>query len=309
MMFRWPSCEGWKRLHPSLRGRERLTLVGVRTAASPGDNSLIFVSNMTDEILGTLMSCSGCLLLLSDAQREMCEPLEEHHGVIYTDNPRYQYAEILDGFFDPVAWRGPLKLDAEREFFVGEDVAIDASAVVEPGVTIARDCVVGQGAHVMSGARLGPRVKVGAGNIIRENTVVGGYGFGLAMAEGKPNIRIPHIGGVMIGNNVEVGALTTVCSGTIDATMLADRVKTDDHVHIAHNCHIGEDVVITACAEMSGSVSIGPRTWLGPNCSVVEKVRIGCDCFIGIGAVVTSDVADGTRVAGNPARRLRGPKP
>jgi UDP-3-O-[3-hydroxymyristoyl] glucosamine N-acyltransferase len=78
----------------------------------------------------------------------------------------------------------------------------------------------------------------------------------------------------------------------------------DDHVHIAHNCCLGEELIATAGAAVSGSVKLGRRAWLGPNCSLIEKIEIGAGCTIGIGAVVVNSVPGGTKVMGNPARDL-----
>jgi UDP-3-O-[3-hydroxymyristoyl] glucosamine N-acyltransferase len=181
-------------------------------------------------------------------------------------------------------------------------VHIDPTAVIEPGATISSHCVIGPECYIMSGARLGPRVVVGQGTVIRENAVVGGYGFGLARSAGKPTLRIPHFGGVQLGNDVEIGALTTVCSGTIDPTIIEDGVKIDDRVHIAHNCHLEPGVIVVAGTCISGSCRIGARTWFGPNSCTREKTTIGPDCLIGAGAVVLKSLEASQKVFGNPAR-------
>jgi UDP-3-O-[3-hydroxymyristoyl] glucosamine N-acyltransferase len=118
-------------------------------------------------------------------------------------------------------------------------------------------------------------------------------------------IRIPHLGKVIICNNVELGALNTVMRGTIDDTIVADNVKTDDHVHIGHNVRVGQGCLITACAEISGSAHIGEMTWLGPNCSVMNGITIGSNCFIGLGTVVNKSLPNSVIVAGCPARILK----
>lgn len=155
---------------------------------------------------------------------------------------------------------------------------------------------------IMKGARVGPRVKIGDGSVLRENCVVGGWGFGLNIHEGKPPLRTPHIGGVIIGQHVEIGALTTVCSGTVEPTIIENHVKIDDHVHVGHNCHIEERAIITAGVVLGGSCRIGKAAWLGLNCTVLQHVTIGAGATVGIGAVVFHDVPPGAKVIGNPAR-------
>jgi UDP-3-O-[3-hydroxymyristoyl] glucosamine N-acyltransferase len=87
-------------------------------------------------------------------------------------------------------------------------------------------------------------------------------------------------------------------------TVIGNHVKIDDHVHIAHNCVISDNVIITACAELSGGVEVGRGAWIAPNCAVLQKTRIGDDAFVGIGAAVIQDVKASARVFGYPAKLL-----
>ena len=102
-----------------------------------------------------------------------------------------------------------------------------------------------------------------------------------------------------------LGALNTVARGTLEDTVIFDNVKTDDHVHIAHNVVIGANTMIAACAEISGSVRIGKGVWIGANASIINQIEIDDYALVGIGAIVTKSVASGKVVAGNPARVLR----
>lgn len=111
-----------------------------------------------------------------------------------------------------------------------------------------------------------------------------------------------HLGGVRIGDHVLVGAMTAIARGALQDTVIEDYVKINNLVHVAHNCHIGRGTLIGACADLSGSLTIGANCWIAPNCSIRQKLVIGEDSTIGIGAVVVKDVAPGTTVYGNPAR-------
>jgi acetyltransferase-like isoleucine patch superfamily enzyme len=119
------------------------------------------------------------------------------------------------------------------------------------------------------------------------------------------NIRLPHLGGVIIGNYVEIGSLTTVCSGTIEPTRISNHCKIDDHVHIAHNIVMDDNCIIVACAEISGSVHLEPGVWVGPNSATVEGLTLAADTLLGVGAVVTRSTEPNGIYAGNPAKRLR----
>ena len=134
-------------------------------------------------------------------------------------------------------------------------------------------------------------VRIGKSCYIKSNTVIGEDGFGFDFEEDGTPFRIPHIGSVYIGNNVEIGAQNTIARGTLDNTIIEDNVKTDDQVHIAHNCKIGKNTLITACVEISGSVEIGANCWIGPNSSIIQKIKIEDNVTIGIGTIVIKDVA------------------
>ncbi|MBI3298244.1 MAG: UDP-3-O-(3-hydroxymyristoyl)glucosamine N-acyltransferase [Elusimicrobia bacterium] len=177
-------------------------------------------------------------------------------------------------------------------------VVVGRGAVVENGVRIGEGTRIGSGAVVKSGTLIGRFCEIEAG------AVVGATGFGFETgADGHP-IKMLQLGGLRIGDHVEIGSLTTVCRGALGDTVVEDHVKIADHVHIGHNCRIGAGTMITACAEVSGSVTIGKKAWLAPNCSIMQKVILGDGCFIGIGAVVLRGVPAGAKMFGNPAMRV-----
>lgn len=185
------------------------------------------------------------------------------------------------------------------ETYISSKALIAGSAIIESGVVIEDAAVIEPGVIVKSGSR------IGQSTIIRANTVIGAEGFGFERdASGRPH-RFLHLGGVRIGADVEIGSNNTVCKGALSDTIVHDGVKTDCLVHIAHNCEIGENAIITACAALSGGVKLGRNVWIGPNSSVIEKACLGDRAFIGIGANVIRDVARDSVVAGNPARDVK----
>ncbi|MBI4347532.1 MAG: UDP-3-O-(3-hydroxymyristoyl)glucosamine N-acyltransferase [Elusimicrobia bacterium] len=175
-------------------------------------------------------------------------------------------------------------------------VVVGPGAVIENGVAIGEGTVIGANAVIRAGTRIGRHCEVKA------CAVIGDSGFGFERDAEKRPIRMIHLGGVRIGDFVEVGALTTVVRGALGDTILEDYVKVNDHVHIAHNCRIGRGTMIGACADLSGSLDVGENCWIAPNCSIRQKLVIGPDSTIGIGAVVVRDVPAGSKVYGNPAK-------
>ena len=118
-------------------------------------------------------------------------------------------------------------------------------------------------------------------------------------------INFPHIGGVILEDNVEVGANNTIDRGALSNTILRKDVKTDSLVHIAHNVVIGERTLIMANAMFSGSVTVGKDCWIAPSSSMRDTIKIGDNVTVGLGAVVTKNIPSKQIWTGNPARELK----
>jgi UDP-3-O-[3-hydroxymyristoyl] glucosamine N-acyltransferase LpxD len=186
----------------------------------------------------------------------------------------------------------------------------DESPQVHPTARVGRNVVLGKGVRVGAGTVIQHNVVIGDEVIIGERctikscAVIGEEGFGFERNSDGRAVRLPHLGGVVLGDDVEVGSLTTVCRGTLADTILRDGCKIDDHVHIAHNIDVGEDAFVIACAEVSGGVKIGRRAWIAPNASILNQLSVGDDSVVGLGAVVVRSVPDGAVVVGNPAKPI-----
>ncbi len=128
---------------------------------------------------------------------------------------------------------------------------------------------------------------------------VDGFGFEW---DGEQHRRWPHIGGIRIEDNVELGARVCIDRGAIGDTVIRTGARIDNLVHIAHNCDIGEHVLIVAGTVVCGSVKIGRNAYIGANATILQKLTIGEDAFIGAGSVVTKNVPAGECWMGNPAR-------
>jgi UDP-3-O-[3-hydroxymyristoyl] glucosamine N-acyltransferase len=221
-------------------------------------------------------------------------------SLIGVGNARSAFAQVLAEFFVTPVAPG-----------VDATAVIHPTAVVDPTAHVGPYSVVGEGVRI--GARteirahvvIGRDVQIGADCLLKSHAVVGEEGFGMEKDAAGDNIRIPHIGGVRLGSHVEVGNFTTVCAGTLAPTTVGDHTKIDDHVHIAHNCRVGRNVIITAAAEISGSVVIEDDSWIGPNASVIQGMTLGEHSLLGIGAVAVRSVPANEVQIGNPARRFR----
>ena len=214
--------------------------------------------------------------------------------VLISDDPRLDFCKALNFLLDSGRLLIPIRKNS-----IHPSSQVAKSAILEEGVTIGANSIIEHNVVIHKNTSIGENC------IIRANSVIGAQGFGFQQDFDKKWIQFPHLGAVSIGNDVEIGALNSVCVGSLGDTTIGSGVKTDNLVHIAHNCTIGENSILTACAELSGGVSLGENVWIGPNSSITEKVSIGKDSLVGIGSVVIRNVAPGTIVAGSPARYLK----
>lgn len=151
-----------------------------------------------------------------------------------------------------------------------------------------------------------PFVKMGKNVTIHQNCVIGAEGFGYEKLDDGTWIHVPHIGGITIGDDVEIHAMTIIDRGTVGDTIIGDGTKIDKHCHIGHNSRIGRNCVICSGVLICGSVTIGDNVWISPHATVINKATIANNVFIGLHAnVIKSVTREGVRVVGNPARELQ----
>jgi UDP-3-O-[3-hydroxymyristoyl] glucosamine N-acyltransferase len=189
--------------------------------------------------------------------------------------------------------------DVHAEARVGPHVCIGAGARVGARSQIHAGCVIGPGARVGEDCLLHPRVTVQHGCVVGDRAilhsgcVIGSDGFGLAWepdAEGGNWLKVPQIGRVVLGNDVELGANTCIDRGALDDTVIEDGVKMDNLVHIAHNCRIGRHTAIAGCVGMAGSTSIGAYCQISGAAMISGHISIGDKVTISGGSVVAKNL-------------------
>ena len=153
------------------------------------------------------------------------------------------------------------------------------------------------------------RTVIGDGSVYGANCVIGGPGFGYEYDEDGTIIPMPHLGNVVIGNNVTIHNNVCIDRAVLGSTVIGDGTKIDNLVHVAHGVKIGKHCLIVSGVVFGGQCEIGDYTFVGMNVSVKQKVKIGRNCVIGAGAVVTKDIPDNQIWVGNPAAYLKDTEP
>lgn len=185
--------------------------------------------------------------------------------------------------------------------YVGPNVIIGENTTLYPNVTILDECAIGKNTTIWSGAVVRERCLIGNDCIIHPNATIGADGFGFRPDPQKGLVKIPQIGNVVIGNQVEIGANSCVDRGKFSSTIIGDGCKIDNLVQIGHNCKLGMFCIMAGNSGLAGSVTLGNGVIIGGGASVKDHTTIGEGAIIGAGSGVTSDVETGKTVLGYPA--------
>jgi UDP-3-O-[3-hydroxymyristoyl] glucosamine N-acyltransferase len=202
---------------------------------------------------------------------------------------------------------------------VDDDADLGADVVIGPGAVVSKGAAIGDRAVIYGNAYVGLRSRIGEDSIIHPNvtimedvtigkrtiihggTVIGSDGYGFVPHQGK-QVKVPQVGEVVIGDDVEIGACSTIDRATIARTLIGNGTKIGDLVHVAHNVEIGEDVLLLPTVAISGSTKMGNRVIFAGRAACSGHLKIGDDAVLGAAAIAFKDVEQGAVLWGNPAR-------
>jgi UDP-3-O-[3-hydroxymyristoyl] glucosamine N-acyltransferase len=213
--------------------------------------------------------------------------------LILVSNPRLAFIRVMRRFF-----ASPRPTGIDPASFIHPDARIGTSIYVGPFTSIGR-AVVGEETIIDAGVHIYDRARIGCCVTIKAGAVVGGDGFGFERDEAGVLEDFPHIGGVVVEDNVMIGSASCIDRGALGDTVIGRGSKIDNLVHVAHNVTIENDCLLVAGCVIGGSAVVGARSCIGPNAWITNGVRIGEGAVVTAGAVVTRDVPPGERVTGN----------
>lgn len=185
--------------------------------------------------------------------------------------------------------------------YVGPKVVLAENITIYPNVTILDECTIGKNTIIWSGAVVRERCHIGNDCILHPNCTIGADGFGFRPDPEKGLVKIPQIGNVILGNNVEIGANTCVDRGKFSSTILGDGCKIDNLIQIGHNSKLGRFCIMAGQSGLAGSVTLGNGVLIGGSASITDHVTISDGAIIGGGSGVTKDVPAGKTLLGYPA--------
>ncbi len=294
---------------------EIVTFLGGRLLSVKGDYNGAFVDNVADvdHVTETTLDwvnkskkekqfiaeSSVAHVLLTDPSVEYTDTFSAQKKVLLqVDNPRKEIAKIIDHFFidKPAPGIHPSATVSEKAV-IGEGSFIAAGCVIGKA-KIGRNCIINANVVIYDNCELGDNCLIQAG------TVIGTDGLGCMREPDGKLVKFPHLGGVKIGNDVEIGANCQIAKGVLSDTIISNGCKINGLCFIAHNCVLEENVWITGDTMLCGTVHVGRNATIFSNVIVRDQRMIGSGATIGMGAVVTKHVPEGETWLGNPARKL-----
>jgi len=278
---------------------------GLASATLAGSGQLTFVAN--SRFRRFLNNCNASAVILHK------DNLSKWNGpAIVCEDPYVGYARAAQLFAPKLAQEPGIHDTAiiSSSAEINSLASIGINCVIEPGVKIGEGVVLGHGCIVAEGVSIGAMttvysnvtiyhgVEIGERCLIHSGAVLGSDGFGNAKDVDRW-VRIPQVGSLRIGDDVQIGANSTIDRGTLEDTVIGNDVVIDNQVHIGHNCHIGDHVGIAGCVGIAGSVEIGQRCTLAGGVGLIDNIRLGDDVHItAMSLVSASIVTPGTYSSG-----------
>ena len=265
-----------------VHGDGNVAVHGVATLAAATPGTLSFLAN--PRYRGQLaQSRAGIVVMRAD-------DASGHPGTaLLAADPYAAFAKIA-ALFEPGATRAPgihptavvdpsARIDPQAHVgphvAIGAHTRIDAGAIIGPGCVIGEDCEVGEGSELVARVTLVTRVRLGRRVRVHPGAVLGADGFGLAMDAGRW-LKVPQLGGVVVGDDCEIGANTTIDRGALEDTVLEEDVRLDNQIQVGHNVRIGAHTAMAGCAAVAGSAKIGRYCLIGGAAGILGHLEL-CD--------------------------------
>ena len=271
----------------------------------PLDNTVMYVSKKVEHLIKNLENHQGCLVFAEKNVIVDSDILKSNHFE-FVDNPQEEYVKFVSRLAEARVELNKTRQYTKHEYdiLIGENVSIGKNVTIEGHCLIDHDVIIGDNAVIKYGTVIRNAV-IGDEFLCNEYANIGSNGFTMTRDKEGNLIRIPTLGKVEIGNNVEIGAFCNVSAGSAGNTIINDNVKVDTQVYIAHDVIIHKNCELTSGCSIGGFTEIGENTFIGLNASLKNRISIGSNTTIGMSSVVIKSFDSDVVLVGNPARIIK----
>lgn len=274
-------------------------LEGVRSIERASEGDLAFCVHLGPRGV-EMVSRSGAAAIICNERLAQALVENPTKTFVLVKNPRLAFIRVFRRFFEPAR-----PIGISRSARIGKRCSIARDVFIGENVIIGNCVTIGEHSEIHSGVSIYDNVRIGNRVVVHAGAVIGSDGFGYERNDNGELEKFPHMGSVVIGDSVEIGANTCIDRGALNDTVIGKGTKIDNLVHIAHNVHIGNHCIIVALSMIGGGAKVSDYSWVAPSASIRDGLSVGARSTIGMGAVVTKDVPDDVVVYGVPAKPKR----
>ncbi len=282
-----------------LVGDGKCLIETVADIASAGKGAISFIADL--KYKKYLDSTQASALIISPELAGACKL-----PALITDNPRLMYAKVANTLFPPPAYEPGISAHAHIDTsarvadsatvcagaVIAADAEVDERCYIGAGAVIETNAQIGEGSVIHANATVGRDCIVGRRCILHSSSVLGADGFGFVRDDNGDNIKIPQVGRVVLGDDVEVGACTSIDRGALEDTVIGNGVKLDNQIQVAHSVRIGDNTIISAATAIAGSTRIGKNCLIGGLTGIREHIEIADNVVITARTLVTHSITE-----------------
>lgn len=274
---------------------EKINFNSANTLEDCHENSIVWMNEEKSAQAESFQRLNANLVV-AGRSAEQIDPSLMKSVVISSPDPKGLFIKILNALFVKPATPG-----------IHSSCIIHPDAKIGDRASIGAYCVIGKveignDAQIHSHVVIHDHSKIGDRVLIKSHSTIGSDGFGYSKTKQGHFVKFPHLGGVVIGDDVEIGSNTCIDRGTLGNTIIKDHAKIDNLVHVAHNVEIGSNTLVIANVLIGGSTKIGNNCWIAPSATLRDGLYICDEVIVGMAAVVTKNITEAGIYLGNPAR-------